>query len=54
MNIKSLSPNTMWCQVASGQHKSRTKMDSEFENNAIGHTIFVGRPTMLAGPTIHV
>ena len=54
MNIKGLSPDTTGCWLASGQHKSCTKIDSEFEHNAISHTTFVGRLTMLAGPTIHV
>ena len=54
MKVKSLSPDTMCCQLAGGQHKSRTKIDSEFENNAISYTTFAGRLTMSAGPIIHV
>ena len=54
MKIKNLSPDTTCCQLASGQHKSHTKIESEFENNAISHTTFVERLTMLAGPIIHV
>ena len=54
MKIKCLSPGTTCCQLADGQHKSHTKIDSEFENNAIGHMTFAGRPTMSARPIIHV
>ena len=44
----------MQCWSADGQHQSRTKMCSEFENNAISHTTFVGSQPMSAGLTIHV
>ena len=55
MNIKSLSLTP--CDVdwpTGSQHKSHTKIDSEFEKNAIGHMTFAGRPTMLAGLIVHV
>ena len=35
-----------------GQHKSRTKIAFFFKKNVVGHMIFAGRPTKMAGHTM--
>ena len=54
MNIKSLSLTPCDVTQPVADTKVIQKIDSEFEKNAIGCTTFAGRPTMSAGPIVHV